>query len=79
MVLVKICKLQLIIFYQFYPPIATSLQRIIRGIYLYYNKNFGGTQLENFELFRQTEMSICIGINFFSAMRIPCDTTFHAM
>ena len=39
MVLVKICKLQLIIFYQFYPPIATSLQRIIRGIYLYYNKN----------------------------------------
>jgi len=32
MVLVKICKLQLIIFYQFYPPIATLLQRIIRGL-----------------------------------------------
>ena len=39
MVLVKICLLQLILFYQFYPPIATRLQRIIRGMYVYYNKN----------------------------------------
>ena len=40
MVLVKIWSLQLILLYQFYPPNATSLHRIIRGMYLYYNKNW---------------------------------------
>ena len=40
MVLVKIWSLQLILLYQFYPPIANLLQRIIRGMYLYYNKNW---------------------------------------
>ncbi len=39
MVLVKIWSLQLISLYQFFPPHATMLHRIIRGMYLYYNKN----------------------------------------
>ncbi len=51
MVLVKICKLQLIIFYQFYPPNATLLHRFIRGICLYYNK-------KSYELARQKDLSL---------------------
>ena len=42
MVLVKIYSLQLIILDQFYPPLATLLQRIIRGFVYIITKN--GTQ-----------------------------------
>ncbi len=51
MVPVKIWLLQLILFYQFYPPIATLLQRIIRGMYLYYNKKWYAEQKNFSQIF----------------------------